>query len=106
MNSFGLLLVAGLTEEGKHILLVSFHTRLVEGIDTKEVAMNTAAKFEEVDELAEVVGVEAVNSYTNIRNAAARKFRPSRFSSSLGKRRLCSGVCTLITVSKMLRSPS
>ena len=46
-------LIAGLAEECEHVLLVAFHTGLVERIDTQNIAGNGASLLEEVDQVAE-----------------------------------------------------
>ena len=56
--SFGLfLLVTWLAEQLEHVLLVDLDTRLIEGVDLIEVSRHRAGAFEEVEEVAEVVGV-------------------------------------------------
>ena len=50
------ILVAGLAEEGKHILLVRLHAGLVEGIHIQQIAGQAAGILKEVDELAPAHG--------------------------------------------------
>ena len=120
MDSLALCLISGFVEQCKHILLVSLHARLVEWIDTKHIATDAAGYLKEIDELSDVILVELWHGDVNIGHAAihmsqlgtqfchlvhfihtlaSEEFRPSRFSSSLGKSRLFSGCATLITVS-------
>ena len=63
-------LIARLAEEGKHVLLVGFHTGLVERIHAKYEARDAAGALEEVDELAEVVGIEFGHDDAEVGHAA------------------------------------
>ena len=47
-----------LAEQCKHILLVSLHTGLVEGVHSKHIAADAATNLKEIDELANVVCIE------------------------------------------------
>ena len=64
------LFVAGLAEEVEHVLLVGFNAGLVEGVDIKEETGDAAAFFEEVDELTEVVLVDAWHDDAEVGYAA------------------------------------
>ena len=66
LYSLALSLVTGLVEQRKHVLLISFHTRLVEGIHTEEVAADATGNLEEVDKLSDVILVEGRNMETQI----------------------------------------
>ena len=57
-DRFRCLLVAGLVKQGKHVLLVCLHARLVEGVHAKDVAGDTAGTLEEINQLAEIELVE------------------------------------------------
>lgn len=52
-DRFGFSFVTRLVEQGKHILLVSLYTRLVEGIDTQQVTADAASLFKEVEQAAD-----------------------------------------------------
>ena len=51
-------LVAGLSQQGEHILLIRLHPRLVEGIHVQQVARQAAGVLEEVDELTQREGID------------------------------------------------
>ena len=57
-NRFRCLFVAGLIKQGKHVLLVCLHARLVEGVYAEDVAGDTAGTLEEINQLAKVELVE------------------------------------------------
>jgi len=61
-------LIAGLAEKGKHILLVAFYAGLIEGVDSEEIAGNSAGLFEEVDKAAEVFLVGFIYRDNEVRN--------------------------------------
>ena len=54
LDGFCLFLVARLRKEGEHVALIGFNSRLVEGVDAKNVAADTTGFLKEVDELSEV----------------------------------------------------
>ena len=47
----------GTAEKSEHILLIGFHTGLVEGIDFQHVAADAAGEFKEVEQLAQRAGI-------------------------------------------------
>ena len=61
-------LIARLSKQSKHVLLISFHARLIEGIHAQNVTAYAYRKFEEIEELAQAVLVLAGNIDTKIRN--------------------------------------
>ena len=69
-EGFGFGFVTGFAEEGEHVLLVSFDTGLVEGVDVEEQTAHTAGAFEEVDELSEIVLVELGEDDAQVGHAA------------------------------------
>lgn len=48
LNGFGFLLVTRFVEQGEHVLLVGLYARLVERIDSQNVAADAACLLEEV----------------------------------------------------------
>ena len=70
LDGLALSLISRLVEQRKHVLLVSLNTRLIEGVDTKDVATDTASNLEEVDNLSEVILVELGNRHADVRHAA------------------------------------
>ena len=50
-----LVLIAGLAQQGEHVLFIAFHPRLVEGVYPQQIAGNGAGFLEEVDDLAQGV---------------------------------------------------
>ena len=56
-------LVAGLSQQGKHILLIRLHPRLVEGIHVQQVAGQAAGVLEEVDELTQREGIDLAGAW-------------------------------------------
>ena len=46
------VLIAGLAQQGKHVLLVSLYARLVEGVHFQQIAGQAAGVLEEVNQLA------------------------------------------------------
>ena len=65
-----LILVAGLAEQGEHILLVAFDAGLVEGIDAEQIAGDRACLLKEVDQITEVVFIHLIDGENDIGNAA------------------------------------
>ena len=70
LDSFRFFLVAGFVEQGEHILLVRLHARLVERIDTEDVTGYTAGTLEEVNELTDVILVQALEADMYVRYTA------------------------------------
>ena len=64
------LLITGLAEKRKHVLLVRFNAGLVEGVNAEHVAGNTASKLEEIEEVAEVVLTSLVHLDENVGHTA------------------------------------
>jgi hypothetical protein len=58
LDSFGLFFVAGLVQQCKHILLVCFHTRLVERIDSQNITADTASYFKEVEQTSDAFFIQ------------------------------------------------
>ncbi len=69
LDSLAFSFVARLIEQSEHVLLVCFHTRLVEWVDTKNESADAASLLEEVDELAEVVLIELVDGDADVWHA-------------------------------------
>src|SRR5699024_7316864 len=55
--------VTGLAHESKHILFIAFHTGLVEGVNCQQVAADGACLPEEVDQAAQIVGIQFIHFY-------------------------------------------
>ena len=53
-NRFRCFFVAGLIKQGKHVLLVCLHARLVEGVHAEDIAGDTAGTLKEITQLAKV----------------------------------------------------
>ncbi len=49
------ILVAGLAQQGEHVLFIGLHAGLVEGIDLQQIAGQAAHILEEVDQIAHAV---------------------------------------------------
>ncbi len=58
LNFFRFGFKAGLFKQGKHVLFISFNTRLVKRIDAQQVTADAAGFFEEVHELSQEVLVK------------------------------------------------
>ena len=58
LKSLALLLVAWFAQKREHVLLVSFHTWLVERIDTENIGADSAGIFKEIEQAAEVECVD------------------------------------------------
>lgn len=58
LDGFGFLFVTRLVQQGEHILLVGFHTRLVERINPQQVAADAACFLKEVQQSAETFLVQ------------------------------------------------
>ena len=63
-------LVAGLSQQGEHILLIRLHPRLVEGIHVQQVAGQAAGVLEEVDELTQREGIDLAGAEDDVGDAA------------------------------------
>ena len=70
LKSFLLLLIAGFSKQGKHILLVAFYAGLVERIYAEQIAGNCASLFEEIDQCTQGFLREIRNMEDDIRHAA------------------------------------
>ena len=51
--------IAGLAQQGEHVLLIGLHAGLVKGIHVQQIAAQAAGILEEVDQLAQGMGVLA-----------------------------------------------
>ena len=67
---FPLGFVAGFTEEGEHVFLVAFYTRLVEGVYAQQVTADAAGKLEEIEELTQIEFVYFRHMYHKVGNLA------------------------------------
>ena len=65
-------LITGLAKKGEHILFVSLHAGLVEGVDAQKIAADAAGFLEEVDEIAEAVFVHALGTDYKVGHVAVR----------------------------------
>ena len=54
----GFCFVARFVEQSKHVLLVCLYARLVEWIDTQDIARDTARTLKEIEQLSDIVFVE------------------------------------------------
>ena len=59
-----------LLQQGKHILLVGFYPRLIEGIYFEHIATNPYCLLKEVEELTDVVSIELGKYDANVGNAS------------------------------------
>ena len=69
-DGLGGLFVAGLFQQGEHVLLVGLYTGLVERIHTQDVGADTAGKLEEIEQAANIEGVHLLEVHVHLGHAA------------------------------------
>ena len=69
-DGFGLLFVPRFVEQGEHILLVGLYARLVERVDSQNVAADAACLLEEVEQTADALFVQSGNDDAYVGHAA------------------------------------
>ena len=68
----GILLrsIAGLTQQVEHILLIELDAGLVERVHAQHIGGDAARQLEEVEQLAERIGIDLVGLQHDVRHAA------------------------------------
>src|SRR5574344_2412294 len=70
LDSLALSLISWFVEQCKHVLLVCLYSRLVERVNSEDIAADAATNLEEVDELAEIILVEFGHRDADVRHTA------------------------------------
>ena len=68
LDSLALSLISWFVEQCKHVLLVCLYSRLVERVNSEDIAADAATNLEEVDELAEIILVEFGHRDADVRH--------------------------------------
>lgn len=69
-KNFALLFVSGFAQQGKHVFLISFNARLVEGIHAEYIPRNAARELEEVDKPSEVFPIDRIEIHYYVWDSA------------------------------------